>query len=216
MEIVSRGEWGAAPAKGGRTLLRVGRVTSFVLHHTTGQYSGPQTVRQIQAFHQGPSRKWADIGYNLLVAPDGTVFEGRGWDVQGAHARGHNAVSLGIAFIGDGRKPVSDEAKRSILLLAGEADRRFGVLRRVGHRDVGSTVCPGDVLYGWWVSGPSLPAAAPSQPSGASEVPSKGSVAKTGEVSSQCISEPPRVLPDLPAGLRWGSGGLPRIPWLRK
>ncbi len=190
MEIVSRGEWGAAPAKGGRTLLRVGRVTSFVLHHTTGQYSGYQTVRQIQAFHQGPTRKWADIGYNLLVAPDGTMFEGRGWDVQGAHARGYNAVSLGIAYIGDGRRPVSDEAKRSILLLADEADRRFGVLRRVGHRDVGSTVCPGDVLYRWWVSGPSLPAAAPSQPSGASEAPSGVPTPEDGEVSSQGISEP--------------------------
>jgi hypothetical protein len=160
MRIVSRAEWGAAPARS-RTRLNADRVEMIVLHHTTGEYRDASTVRAIQAFHQGPQRKWADVGYNFLVAPDGTVFEGRGWDWVGAHARGENSVSIGIAYIGDGRKPVPDAAKRAILLLSAEADSRFGKLRRVGHRDVGSTVCPGDELYGWWVSGPSLPAATP-------------------------------------------------------
>jgi hypothetical protein len=104
----------------------------------------------------GPDRKWADIGYNFLVAPSGEVFEGRGWDYTGAHARGHNSTTLGVAYIGDGRQSVSDAAKRSILLLAQEAERRFGRLNRVGHRDVGATACPGDVLFAWWKSGPSL------------------------------------------------------------
>jgi hypothetical protein len=162
----------------------------IVLHHTTGEYRDASTVRAIQAFHMGPSRKWADVGYSFLIAPDGTVFEGRGWDWVGAHARGENSVSIGIAYIGDGRKPVPDAAKRAILLLSAEADSRFGKLRRVGHRDVGSTVCPGDELYGWWVSGPSLPAAAPQSGSqSAVEVPSGVPTPETGEVSSQGISE---------------------------
>ena len=160
MEFVSRREWGAAAARGS-TVLQPARVTMLVLHHTTGTYAGHQTVRSIQSFHQGPDRRWADIGYNWLVAPDGTIFEGRGWGMQGAHARGHNASSIGVAYIGDGRQPVPDAAKFAILRVAAEGDRRFGKLRRVGHRDVGSTVCPGDVLYAWWVSGPSLPVAAP-------------------------------------------------------
>jgi hypothetical protein len=153
VKIVSRAEWGAAPAKS-RTALIPEKVTRLVLHHTTGRYSGPQTVRQIQAFHQGPERNWACIGYNFLVAPDGTIFEGRGWGLSGAHARGYNATSIGVAFIGDGRLPVPDAALRSIGWLAGEAERRFGRLDRVGHRDVGSTVCPGDALYSWWKSVP--------------------------------------------------------------
>ena len=161
MEFVSRREWGAAAARGS-TVLQPARVTALVLHHTTGTYAGHQTVRSIQSFHQGPQRGWADIGYNWLVAPDGTVFEGRGWGMQGAHARGHNASSIGVAYIGDGRQPVSDAAKFAILRVAAEADRRFGGLRRVGHRDVGATACPGDVLYAWWMSGPSLPVAAPA------------------------------------------------------
>jgi hypothetical protein len=230
VRIVSRAEWGARPASSS-TRLQPDRVGLLVLHHTTGRYAGWETVRQIQAFHQGPTRKWSDVGYNFLVAPDGTVFEGRGWDRVGAHARGRNSESVGVAFIGDGRSPVPVEAQRAIVALAGEAERRFGRLQRVGHRDVGSTVCPGDDLYAWWVGGAFLPAAPPStppEPPRASDpLPGVAAPAEP-QVSAQRISEAPRTeqafggpraagtaLPRLPKGLRWGSGGLPRIPWLR-
>lgn len=39
--------------------------------------------------------------FSFLVAGDGTVFEGRGWGVMGAHAKDHNSDSLGIAFMGN-------------------------------------------------------------------------------------------------------------------
>jgi hypothetical protein len=212
VNIVARAEWGAKPAKGLTNLNSV-RVIMCVLHHTTGTYAGPQTVRNIQAFHQGPTRKWADIAYSFLVAPDGTIFEGRGWGKQGAHARGHNSSSIGIAYIGDGRTVPPVEALASIAWLAGEADRRFGTLRRVGHRDVGSTVCPGDALHGWWMGGAALPAVTVPEPACAPEVPSKGVVAEKGEVSAQRISEPSRGIPDLRDGwLRH----MARSGWLRK
>ena len=158
MNIVGRAEWDAKPAVGVTNLVP-SRVALCVLHHTTGTYSGSgQTVRNIQAFHMGPTRKWADIAYSFLVAPTGEIYEGRGWGKQGAHTKGYNSSSVGIAFIGDGRLPVPAPALASIAWLGSEADRRFGTLRRVGHRDVGSTVCPGDALHGWWMSGAALPA----------------------------------------------------------
>ena len=169
MNIVSRKEWGAKPATS-RSKLVAGRVTTLVLHHTTGSYAGPQTVRNIQKFHQGPSRKWADIAYSFLVAPDGTIFEGRGWDTQGAHARGHNATSIGVAYIGDGSKPVPVEAQRSIVWLAEEAEVYFGKLRRVGHRDVGATACPGTQLYAWWTGGAAVPKKTAVKPAPAAAV----------------------------------------------
>ena len=175
MNIVTRGEWGAKPAKS-QTRLHPDRVTRLVLHHTTGTFTSAATVRSIQAFHQGPERGWADIGYNFLVAPTGAIYEGRGWGYTGAHARGHNSTSIGVAYIGDGRQSVSEAAKRSILLLAGEAERRFGRLDRVGHRDVGSTVCPGDVLYQWWMAAPRevapKPVVEPADPDGWGNRPS--------------------------------------------
>lgn len=56
-------------------------------------------VRLIQSFHMD-SRKWSDIGYNFLIGQDGSIFEGRGWNIIGAHTRQYNSTSLGICFIG--------------------------------------------------------------------------------------------------------------------
>jgi N-acetylmuramoyl-L-alanine amidase len=56
-------------------------------------------VREIQKMHMDQQR-YEDIAYNFLVGGDGQTYEGRGWDLQGAFARGVNNKSLGIAFIG--------------------------------------------------------------------------------------------------------------------
>lgn len=44
-------------------------------------------MRLIQNFHI-ESKDFDDIGYNFLVTGNGDVYEGRGWDKQGAHTKG--------------------------------------------------------------------------------------------------------------------------------
>jgi len=202
VRIVSRAEWGAAPARS-TTPLNPASVNLFVLHHTTGSFRGARTVRSIQQFHQGPQRGWADIGYNFLVAPDGVIYEGRGWGFRGAHARGYNHRSVGVAFIGGGTMPMPYPAQQSVLWLLSEAERRFGTLRTVGHRDVGNTSCPGDGIYRWWSS----------EALRASQTPQNVTTPEPGEVSSQGISERLRGVPDLRAGWR---RTMARRGWLRR
>jgi hypothetical protein len=36
--------------------------------------------------------KWGDIAYNFMVGGDGAVYEGRGWDKQGAHSEGSTSI----------------------------------------------------------------------------------------------------------------------------
>ena len=200
MRIVRRAEWGAAPAHS-TTELNPAVVRLFVVHHTASPFRGSRSIRGIQEFHQGPERLWSDIGYNFLVAPDGVVYEGRGWAFRGAHAKGHNFESVGVAYVGYGDRPVPAPAKRAILDLYRQAERRFGRLEMVGHRDVGRTACPGDILYGWVSSDPAAP-----------EVPSKGWAAEKGQVVAQGISGRLRGIPDLRAGWR---REMRRRGWLR-
>jgi len=44
---------------------------------------------------------WDDVGYSFLVCEDGRVYEGRGWNVRGAHTLGYNQVAIGVCIIGD-------------------------------------------------------------------------------------------------------------------
>ena len=43
---------------------------------------------------------WSDIGYSFLVGGDGNIYEGRGWDIIGAHTAGYNSKGYAASFIG--------------------------------------------------------------------------------------------------------------------
>jgi len=135
----------------------------------------PAVVRGIQLYHV-KSNGWNDIGYNFLVDRFGTIYEGRfgGVDrnVVGAHALGFNTGSVGIALLGTygTTKPPAaaqdaiarliawrldvahvDPGGTATLVSAGSEKYAVGAqvpLRAVsGHRDTGSTACPGNALY---------------------------------------------------------------------
>ncbi|KAF8570440.1 hypothetical protein P879_02388 [Paragonimus westermani] len=97
------------------------------------------------------AEKWSDIGYSFLVGNDGKIYEGRGWGVVGAHAKGVNSRSVGIAFIGDFTKSQpSSAAISSARNLIEEGVKRGKISKNYrirGHRDVNSTTCPGARLY---------------------------------------------------------------------
>jgi flagellar hook assembly protein FlgD len=136
-----------------------------IVHHTAGRNDyGPEDsaaiIRAIQEYHVKANR-WNDIGYNFLVDRFGRVFEGRAGGVDrnvvGAHARGWNAGSVGVAVLGShGGVPVSQDAAAALAdLLAWRLDLAHvdplgvspaGLHAVSGHRDVSDTACPGDAF----------------------------------------------------------------------
>ncbi|MEA2508700.1 MAG: hypothetical protein QOG21_782 [Actinomycetota bacterium] len=187
--VVTRAEWGADESikrTTGGCERHFFPVQQLFVHHTAGTNFDPHpkaTMRAIYYFHT-KVRGWCDIGYNFVIGPDGTVYEGRwarnyspwethtsesrsGLGVMGAHVRGFNAGSIGISLMGNFSQIRPPAAMRTSLaaLLAWEADRHHlkplqwhtyrspdsGVRRRLpyvaGHRDAGSTDCPGSYLY---------------------------------------------------------------------
>lgn len=151
VEIRPRAEWRAAKPRDTTRVQGKSR-TEFYVHHTTGETLGagetPEWLRSIQAYHKGV-KGWSDIGYNFLVDAEGVAWEGRGWDVQGAHCTGHNTSGIGVAYLGNGAEDVPLVALTTIAELLRDAEARFDrslIVR--GHRDSASTACPGDELYG--------------------------------------------------------------------
>ncbi|KAK0141675.1 N-acetylmuramoyl-L-alanine amidase [Merluccius polli] len=161
--IVPRCMWRAAPYRGTPTQLSL--PLDFMYIHHTSTPSAPcltfqscaANMRAIQRFHQDV-RGWDDIGYSFVAGSDGYLYEGRGWQWQGAHTLGHNAIGYGVAFIGDysARLPASGalELVRERLGSCAVASAMLvGNYTVHGHRQVVSTDCPGDALYqeitGW-------------------------------------------------------------------
>ena len=120
-------------------------------------------VENIYSFHVN-DLGWNDIGYSFLIGGDGSVYEGCGWNREGAHTYGYNKKSIGIAFIGNYQaKPARDkmlEAAHKLILCGKSQGILRGNVRVIGARQVGSTASPGLRLYeqiqSWpeWVSSP--------------------------------------------------------------
>ncbi|MGH2808020.1 MAG: N-acetylmuramoyl-L-alanine amidase [Actinomycetota bacterium] len=146
-DIVTRAEWGADESvkrTSGGCVRKFFPVQQLFVHHTAGSNFDKHpkaTMRAIYWYHvvrQG----WCDVGYNFVISPDGTVFEGRwarsyapwethdsedrkGRAVVGAHVSNFNSGSVGISVMGNYSQVKPPPAVRRSLaeLLAWEADR---------------------------------------------------------------------------------------------
>ena len=89
------------------------KVDTVVLHVTASHFGN---VKLINDWHK--RRGWSMIGYHFLITNvfpefkdlkdmkpqikfDGQVFEGRPTKFKGAHVKGYNSTTLGIALVGD-------------------------------------------------------------------------------------------------------------------
>ncbi|MFD4324259.1 N-acetylmuramoyl-L-alanine amidase [Nocardioides sp. NPDC058538] len=169
--IYSRRQWGADESVREAGPPDYHEVRGGFVHHTvnTNSYTKAQVpgiIRSIYAYHVR-SRGWRDIGYNFLVDKFGRIWEGRygGVDrpVVGAHTSGYNSYGFGASAIGNFDNVAPPTAlvnafgtlfawKLSLHGVRGNkgstriGDRTFSHAI-MGHRDAGSTACPGRYLY---------------------------------------------------------------------
>ena len=111
-----------------------------VIHCTATTEGKDYNVDTIRKWHK--SRGFSDIGYHFLIHIDGTIERGRPWDLPGAHAKGYNSDSIGIAYVGgvdfhgnarDTRTLAQVHALRGII---GALRAMFPMIKVVGHRDL--------------------------------------------------------------------------------
>ncbi|XP_004530826.1 peptidoglycan-recognition protein LC isoform X2 [Ceratitis capitata] len=75
------------------------------------------------------SQNHDDIIYNFLIGGDGNVYEGRGWDVVGAHLRGYNSDSISFAYIGTFNKQKPSDKQMDVTKLLLDEGVRLGKLK---------------------------------------------------------------------------------------
>lgn len=150
--VVKRSAWGAA--KSTNVTYQLKPVPSVIVHHTTGDRCTTavgcrELVRNIQTYHQ-TQNGWSDIGYNFLIGSN-FVYEGIGWHRTGAHLRGHNDKSIGVAFIGnydlERPTPRSLQLLNTLLQCGVELGELSGEYRLYGALQLQSTNSPGKFLY---------------------------------------------------------------------
>lgn len=149
--IRGRRVWGARTPRNTPTRDTWSDGVTIVVHHTAGvaprnQLGEEMEMRAIQRMHQY-GRGWNDIGYNYCIAPSGRVYEGRGYEVVGAHTADHNTGTIGISFMGnyDVNRPTVRSLAAYVLLVRRLKRKGARVGRVTGHCFMPdqSTACPG-------------------------------------------------------------------------
>lgn len=121
-------------------------INEIIIHCTATPPGMDVGVKEINAWHF--ARGWKGCGYHYVVRLDGTVERGRYLSQPGVHCSGHNAHSIGIAYVGgvddQGRpKDTRTEAQKTALrqLIAKHANVN-NITRIRGHRDYAAKACP--------------------------------------------------------------------------
>ena len=74
------------------------KISKIILHCTATPEGRDVSVDDIRQWHL--DRGWSDIGYHYVIDINGNLKEGRDVRRAGAHVRGYNKGSIGIAYVG--------------------------------------------------------------------------------------------------------------------
>lgn len=136
-------------------------ITEIIVHCEATPEGEEYTAAQVSQWHK--ERKFTSyirngkceyIGYHYIIHLDGRTEACRPESIVGCHARGHNARSIGVSYVGgcpprsvkgwnrqakDTRTPAQ---KAALLKLLKDLKRRYPAARIIGHRDVAAKACP--------------------------------------------------------------------------
>lgn len=122
-------------------------IKEIIVHCSATPEGKDFTVQDIKKWHL--MRGFKDIGYHYVIYRDGSIHKGREESVIGAHCTGHNAISIGICYIGgvakDGRTPKdtrTQQQKDALLNLLKELKNRYPKAKICNHRDFANKACP--------------------------------------------------------------------------
>jgi hypothetical protein len=135
----------------------------ITVHHEGGKLlteadDAKQRLKNVQTWSMGPDRKWTDIPYHLLIAPDGTVYEGRNPLTVGETNTEYDPTGhLLICFLGNySQQKLDDKLLKVLVRLLADSCIKYGISPKdiSTHRDHSKqTTCPGEDIYSYFKNG---------------------------------------------------------------
>jgi N-acetylmuramoyl-L-alanine amidase len=119
----------------------------IILHCTATEEGAHYDVATIRKWHV-EGRGWRDIGYHYLIYLDGSIHAGRPIMEIGAHTKGQNSCSVGIAYVGgvdkkhEPKDTMTSEQEMAFLLLVRSLRTVFGNMTLHGHNEFANKACP--------------------------------------------------------------------------
>ena len=122
-------------------------INKIIVHCTATPESRHTTIEDVRRWHL--DRGWSDIGYHFLIYLDGSVHAGRPVEKQGAHTKGHNKESIGIAYVGGidkvnfkAKDTRTEEQKDALVDMLEYFKIAYPDAVIHGHRDFANKACP--------------------------------------------------------------------------
>lgn len=129
-------------------------IKELIIHCTATPEGRVTTVADVTSWHK--QRGFNTIGYHWLIGLNGEIWKGRPESVSGAHCEGHNAISIGICYVGglakDGKtaKDTRTPAQiASMLKLIKELKTRYVRVSIHGHNEFANKACPSFNVKEW-------------------------------------------------------------------
>jgi uncharacterized lipoprotein YddW (UPF0748 family) len=153
LAIIPRKGWNANEPKPYKTQVPV----QITVHHEGGKVlletgDAAQRLKNIQTWGMGKDRNWTDVPYHFLIAPDGTVYEGRNPLTAGETATEYDPSGhLLICFLGNYDEQKLNEKLLDVLTkLIAKLSVQYNISPETiaSHRDHSTmTTCPGKNIY---------------------------------------------------------------------
>jgi len=131
------------------------KIDEIIVHCTAtrsdfmSDHSTAAKVKEVTRWHL--DRGFSQCGYHYLIDRDGTVAEARPVEKAGAHAKGHNAHSIGISLFGGHGGDQDDkfaenftpEQDRALRRLIAQLRMEYPAIKTIrGHNEVSAKMCP--------------------------------------------------------------------------
>tara|TARA_R100000781_G_scaffold46855_1_gene31530 strand:+ start:107 stop:520 length:414 start_codon:yes stop_codon:yes gene_type:complete len=121
-------------------------INRIILHCTATKEGVDVSLETIKNWHL--ERGFKDVGYHYVILLNGEIVLGRNVFTQGAHTRGENEDSIGIAYVGgldENGKPkdtMSIFQENAFFHLVESLSVTFGKLELHGHNEYSNKACP--------------------------------------------------------------------------